>query len=215
MSATSIASLIPQVAGFFSGAPHPVIHSMFIHAARELCRRSECWNEWQDVSIQPGIQDYELDTPVSDASVRNIRAVVIQPRKPMTPITNDEIIRNRSYLLSAEGEPTNYVINSDMSVRLYPKPTVNQTGLVASVRVSFIPNTDASTIPSELIDRFEECLVHGCKARMYELPDMPWSNDNKAMYHKQEFKNKVAEAEIELMTDYGAGDLVVQKRRFA
>ena len=106
MSATSISSLIPQVAPFFSGAPHPVISSMFIHAARELCRRSECWNEWQDVSIQAGVSDYVLDAPTADSSVRNIRAVIIQPRKPMTPITNDEIIRNRSYLLTADGEPT-------------------------------------------------------------------------------------------------------------
>ena len=214
MSATNYDSLMGQVMPFVAGAPHPMVISAFNQSARELCRRSKCWSAWQDITLVAGQSVYSFTPATADSSIRVVRAVIIPPRKPMTPITNDEIIRNRPYLLSAVGEPTEFVVGQDMSVTLYPQPTTAQQGIVAKARLSFVPNSDSVTLPANLIERFEEVLIDGCKARLFATPGA-WNNPELAMYHKQEFANGVAKAEIDLLTDYGSGDLVVQKRRFA
>ena len=213
MSATSYDSLMGQVMPFLPGAPYPMVISAFNQSARELCRRAKCWSEWQDITLVADQAGYSLTPATDDSSIRVIRAIIIPPRKPMTPITNDEIIRNRPYLLSAIGEPTAYVVNQDMSVTLYPKPTTAQAGVIAKARVSFVPNSDSVTLPADLIERFEEVLIDGCKARMFATPGA-WFEPNASAFHKQEFANGVAKAEIDLLTDYGSADLIVQKRAF-
>lgn len=214
MSATSYSSLFPLVLPYLVGVPDVAAISAFNQSARELCRRSKCWSEWQDIQIMPGVSEYSLDAASSESSVRVVRAVIIPPSKTLSPLTSDEIIKHGQHLLAATGEPTCYVINQDMSITLYPAPAAAQTGLVAKARVSFVPNSDSTKLPADLIERFEEVLVDGCKSRLFAIPGMAWSDPQQAMYYKQAFQEGVTKAEIELMTDYGSSDLTVQKRRF-
>ena len=213
MSATTFDSLLSQVVPFFQGAPNLLFTPAFVHSARELCRRSKCWNEWQDIVLLADDSNYAITAP-AESSVRVVRSVISPSGRLLDPISNDDIAKNKSYLLGATGEPSAYVLKSDMSIQVYPKPTSAQSGLVVKAHVAFIPNTDATSLPADLIERFEEVLINGCKARMFEMPKMPWSDQQAAIYYKEQFQKGVSDAEIELLTDYGSGDLVVQKRRF-
>lgn len=63
-----------------------------------------------------------------------------------------------------------------------------------TVEASLKPSKTATTIPTEVYTDFEEALHSGARARLYAMPNKPWSNPNQVKFERTMFEDAVRDA---------------------
>lgn len=213
MAATSYDSLIGDISLEVPGAPYPLMISRINLAARELCLQAECWAAWQNITLQEGIDEYEVTLPITSATVRHVKYVMLND-KEIAPDTNENIVRTKPWLMTQLGNISAYYLLPDMKIKLLPMPSADDAGKIARVYSVFMPALEATEIPSVLMDRNAEVLIDGAKAKLLSIANQPWTNPQQAAYYDQNFKLGVTKSRIDVETDYGRADLAVTRRRF-
>lgn len=194
------------------GAPEISVTIALNAAARALCLEAGVWEEAQSITLVADQAEY-APVAVAGSVARSIKAVTFNNRH-LLPTSLNTVLEASPAQLNAVGEPTHYYLTIDMKVRLIPIPTAAQAGLSMRVDLAFVPTMDATTLPSDLVERFGETLICGAKARMMAMPEKAWSNPQLALFYQNEFTQGVTKARIEKLTDYGRSDLTVKARRF-
>lgn len=215
MAATSYDSLLPHVLIDALGVPDLTALSAINMAARELCIKSNCWFESQEIPLIDGVYEYQLDTPNANAIIHGIRQVMINGRELRA---SNEITAKRddAKYLEQSGYPQMYFPSSPDTIQVFPKPDSNcaQAGIKLLARCSFAPTVSATSFDSSLTEYHAETIIAGAKARVLAMPSQSWSNPALAVTYKQMFDEMVTKARIEVETSFGSGDLTVRHRRF-
>lgn len=214
MAATSYDSLIPYIQIDTEGAPHPLIVSMINLAARELCTQAQCWTAWEVVELESGVNEYAVSAPSSSAVVRAVQYITMRERKALIPESEANVLETKRHLIDATGEPECYYMVGGMAIRVLPTPSDADSGKEMRVKASYIPSLDATSIPSEFIERYSEALVAGAKFNLMSMPGKPWSNPQLAVAHKQIFDVAIDKARIEVDTSFSTGSMKVSARKF-
>lgn len=212
MATLSYDSLIPFITLDVAGAPDPVIVAMTNMAARELCLRSGCWNEHEDIPLVADRGEYEPSMP-SDAQVRFVKSIMLNNRE-IDPASEDRILYYMRSAFSATGSPLFFYMLNDMSFRVLPKPTVNDDGQIMNVRTVFVPKLGSTVFDSNLIERYAETLIAGAKWKLMEMPGKPWSNPGLAAYNKGVFEEGVTKARIDTELSNVPSSMRVRQRNF-
>lgn len=214
MAVTSYDSLIPHISIDVDGVPHPVVVAMLNNAARELCTKSQCWNEWESLPIESGVNEYTVSTPTATSIVRSVQYILMGERKALIPENENNILETKRHLIDATGEPECFYMVGEMAIKILPTPSDADIGKVMRIKSSFIPTFDAVSLPSEFIERYAEALIAGAKAYLMAMPNKPWSNPTLAAYYKQQFDMLVDRARIEVDMSFSPGSLKVSPRKF-
>lgn len=212
MATLSFDSLIPYISLDVTGAPDPLIVSVVSLAARELCLRSSCWSEYEDIRLVADRAEYEPAAP-SGAQVRYVKSIMINNRE-IDPASEDKILYYMRSTFNAVGSPLYYYMLNDMTFRVLPKPTAADAGQVMRVRTVFVPKLGSVVLDSDLIERYAETLIAGAKARLLEMPGKPWSNPGLAAYHKAAFDDAVSRARIDVELSNVPSSMKVRQRNF-
>lgn len=213
MAATSYQSLYPYIVIDVPGASGPLIDASINLAARELCLKSSCWNEYQTILLEANVNRYDITPPTNSATVRYVKTVRIGTRV-LKPEMENILYEFRNGLLTSTGEPICYFLAPDLSLQVFPTPTDVDAGKEMIVLATFIPGLDATEIDSVLVDRFSEALICGAKGRIFAIPGQPWSNPQMALAYDQQFNELVTKARIDVELSYGSGSLHVRRRAF-
>ena len=211
MAATSFNALVGHIQINAPLAPVPIIIAMLNKAARELCTRSSCWNEWQDVSLIAGQTDYVLVKPATYAAIRYVKKLSLNGRN--IPVDDTGIVESGNPDASP-GEPRFYTLLSDMTLKVFPSPSVADDGKVLKAQVTFAPSFDATEMPERFIDRYSEVLINGATYLLMAMPGKDWSNKPDAGYYESKFIEGVDKARIEVSYGYSNADLSVSAVRF-
>lgn len=213
MAATSYDSLFPYIMLDVDGAPAPVVTAMINKAARELCLRSSCWYEWEDIPLIANENEYDISSPSGSSVVRAVKYAAIGQRA-LIPETEDRILENKRWMLEQVGEPQIFYMLTDMTMKVYPIPTDVDAGKIMRVKSSFVPALDATSIPSPFIERYSETLIAGAKASLMAMANKTWSNPQMALVYQGIFDTGVDRARIEVEMSYSPTSLRVANRKF-
>lgn len=204
----------PFVATEVIGCPDPTINQALLLTAIEFCRETKAWTEIQEpIPLEGGAFEYEMDAPTG-ALVQTVRDVWIGSRR-LTPITMAGLQNVMPDWATAQGsEPSHYSMAGELPLlRVYPIPA-NTTGQALVVRASYVPKTNATTLPDFLGQRHIEGVASGAKARLMAMPGTPWSNPELASYYRAMYDQSILNARIEEAHDRVPGTIRVQPRSF-
>lgn len=214
MATLNYDSLIPYITLDVAGAPEPVIVAMTNMAARELCKKSGCWNEYEDIVIRAGKSDYETSAP-NGAQISFVKLIRIEAaNREITPTSEEILAYYKRIGAGAVGAPLFYHMLNDMSFRLLPQPADTDDGQIMRVRTVYVPKLGSTVFDAMLIERFAETLIAGAKWKLMEMPNKPWSNPGLAAYNKGVFDEGVTKARIEVELSNTPAQMTIRKRRF-
>ena len=208
----SFAVLHPFCLPELPGVPAPILDAYINRAWFDFAKNSLCWHEWQEVTLQDGVNTYELSPPGGAAVYTVIDAQqgsnVLVPRGPEQLLTYDAAYASR------RGTPNGYSLAQDKSLVLYPTPQADDVSLPVRVHVAYVPTLSALTIPDPFAEQYVDALSSGAKARMMAMAGQPWSNPQMAVVYAAAFEAGVTSAVVERMKGGAQGAITVRSRAF-
>lgn len=207
-------SLIRYLTPELQACPDEMLRVAAVQSVQVLCSKAHIWRELQDpVPLEDGVRDYQPDVPPG-ARITNIEFVHCGTR-PLEPLTRSELSwRMPDWQTAAGTSPTYYVGGNDWgSIDVYPLPVNPTESLV--FRVEFEPHISATSLPDFLLQRYQEQISMGVKARCMVIPNTNWSNLALAEYWRERFDVAVSEAAINMIHERNSGSIRVKPRPFA
>lgn len=202
-----LSSFHPYVAPEVIGCPSPLIDQALRVVAAEFCRSTLAWSEISDPTpLVDGQADYEPDLPI-DAQLVTVRDVWCGSRQ-LQPISQSQTINQ-----GTATAPSFYNMAANrLAVTVFPTPASPTESLV--FRACFAPTLTAETLPDLFSQGALDALSSGTKARLMQMPGVPWSNPQLGLYYRQIFDNGVISAIADEAHDRVPGALFVAPRRF-
>jgi hypothetical protein len=130
------------------------------------------------------------------------------------PFQADQLVNSNASMFDRVGTPTGYWFSSVNTIDVLPIPSDTDAGRVITMRVTFTPTAKAVSLDSEVMERYMDALVYGCKAKMMMMPSKPWSNTDLASFYLSNQTIEVGKARIDQMNDMTTGSITIQKRQF-
>jgi hypothetical protein len=105
-------------------------------------------------------------------------------------------LNGRSFLITVTGTDTFTLDDEDGTghTAYTSGGTWSYNDGLLSVEAALKPSKTATTIPTEVYTDFEEALHSGARARLYAMPNKPWSNANQVKYERAMFEDAVRDA---------------------
>jgi hypothetical protein len=196
------------------GCPTFTAKQAVLAAATEFLTFSGAWNEIQDpVDVQDNVSEYDLDAP-SGARAIDIKAIYTTSGE-LVPVTLRELAQILPTWQTAEGSaPAYYTRAFDFTtIRVYPKP-VNPPAETLTMHVVYTLKDTATTIPDAIVQRYQEPIASGAKARLMVMAKVAWSDPKLALYHKAMFDDGKLAARVTASHDKTPAGLYVPARAF-
>jgi hypothetical protein len=159
----------------------------------DFLARSRVWRRAITLTPVASVEDYPLGIANHESAVLllaasyDMRGLLLAPNPLMS---------------SQDGLPTAVMLADDRTARVYPIPTTSTTKSVkVEVALTLLPMTE-SVIPA-VVRPYHETLLHGVLARMYKMPDKPYTNQRLAPEHQWNYDRGVYD--VRRMTDGGRG----------
>jgi len=105
-------------------------------------------------------------------------------------------LNGRSFLITVTGTDTFTLDDEDGTghTAYTSGGTWSYNDGLLSVEAALKPSKTATTIPTEVYTDFEEALHAGARARLYAMPNKPWSNANQVRFERAMFEDAVRDA---------------------
>lgn len=193
------------------GCPEPLAQQAVVDAAIEFCEATLiCAVDLDPIDVQRGVNQYELDLP-SQTALSQILSVVYDGFC-LSPVPSSRVVETRTY----EGHPTYYYtrdVDEVLVLTLYPTPNKNiSAGL--RVRVATRPTRTATQVHSVLFNDWSDAIVDLALARLMDIPGQSFTNESKAVLHRQKAKTRITEARLEALRGRTMSSMSVSMRRF-
>lgn len=207
--------LLPYVLNDLPGCPEIMAKQGIILAANEFCQRSLAWNEVQDpVTLRDNVKDYDLDAP-SGANPFLIKEAFCGNRQ-LRPVTFNELQRALpAWQTATSSDPVYYTAATDRTqVTVYPIPLGVPEASKLVLRVSYVPDIKATTIPDFLGSVYLDAIAAGTKSRLMSSPATTYTNSAMAVYYRTVFEDGIATAKAESLHERVPGTVLVTPRLF-
>lgn len=148
----------------------------------EFLSETRVWTRVVNVPITGGISDYAL--PIEDE-----QSVVVL--MGVRSSAGDVPVGDVPALLdpNVTGAPRCVGMLDDRVVRVFPIPSDAESSLVLSVHVALTLLTTLDVPPPDALRPYHHHLLDGLLARLYGIPDKPWTNSRFAGTHLQRFQS--------------------------
>jgi hypothetical protein len=185
-----------------NGAERELLNHQTRAAAIEFCNLSEAWRlDNLPIDIEQGKRAYVIEPPLSDTEIHKIVEVSIEGRK-INPTSWAQVIDSSPSNLNFEGTARCYVSEYTDKIEVHPIPNADITnGLVCKSAIR--PTRIAEGMNAEVGKRYFDAILNGAKARLYLIPNKPWSDGAAAMLHKKLMTDAAASARREVNTGHG------------
>jgi hypothetical protein len=166
-----IADFVPRVASYTPEAPDPLIEQSIREATREFLRLSHTWRGDLTVTLN-GALTYEV-VPPDGGVLFDLVCVEVAGKvlKPILDCTLPQQLRIRP-----SSRPTAYEHSGLNEVALIPPAPSGEV----FIRAVFNISSTAESIPSRVVEEFDEAIQAGALRRLYGMRNRPWSDDQAA-----------------------------------
>lgn len=200
--------LIPRVAAYAPGVADPVAEQYLRDSAIQFCTKTLCWQyDCGTLAQKEGEGEYELDLP-SQAKMILPLAVWVGGLKLVS--RGPEFLYVQGDWQAQTGRPKYFYSDDLRSIRVVPIPERDD---VITARVACAPTTTATTLPDILVDQYYEAVVDGALARALAIPNQPFSDMSKAVFHARQFEAMATMARIAATKGHSRGELSALMRR--
>lgn len=209
MALVSFDTLLKYCLPELPGAPEPLVADALLTAARILCSDASVWHTTQAVTIVEGQPDYVLTKPSAESSAWFIKSVLCD-RIPIPPADEHEA----ATLSGTVGQITRHQFLEPESIDFIVMPAASEVSRATSVTVVWIPSLDATTFPSELLDRYRDCLVASAKGIVMRIPGQAWTNAALGMQYEMGASVMRNKARLDVMHGKVARSFEIARRPF-
>ncbi len=182
--------VLPEV----PNCPQAVAGNAIRNAAIEFCERSFVY-QLTHAAIA-AVQDQGEYTFSPGAGLKVVRPEIVWYDKvPLTAKTRDDLDRLYAYWPDETGTPIYYVMEALEKLILVPKPAAALADAIR-VKVAVRPTRAATDIDDAIHEKYLEQIASGAKARLFAMKKKPWTDNQLAVYHKQQFDDAIAKARL-------------------
>lgn len=202
---TPYTNLYDEVLPDVPGVPVNVALHAIRNACIKFCERSKIWVVDHDpVAAIANESVYQFEPPngavVCDVSTVRFDGVDIDP-------TTQLDLRNeyRNWP-SLTGTPLRYLQENTEELILFPKPNASLANAL-TMKVALKPTRKSTGIEGWIIEKYQEELAHGAKAKLFAMQKKPWSSGDLAGYHAGMFESAIAAAKLSVAKSLGRARL--------
>lgn len=181
-------TFLPLITPHLSGCQVATIKLYLASTAADFFARTYLWREQiNGITVSTGVVDYELDP---DAGlVEDIISVVYGE----ATLTRTDLRLIGAEKLSETGEPREFWIQADNSIRIFPIP---ETGTTLKVYAVLKPSRSGSGVEDWIYETWADTLVSGTIAQLAMIPGKEWTDVAMAGMHKGLFEQAITNARI-------------------
>lgn len=171
----------------------------------DFLARSRVWRRTIALTPSAGVEDYLLGIANHESAVillgasYNGRELLLAPKPLVT---------------TQDGLPTAVMLTDDRTTRVYPTPTADVTEVIeVEAALTLLPISE-SVIPA-VVRPYHDTVLHGVLARMYKMPDKPYTNQRLAPEHQWYYDRGVYDVRRVIDGGRGRNAMFVQFAPFA
>lgn len=208
-----IADFYPIVAPDLPGCPDETLRRAIVASVLTLCSEARIWRELQDpIQLVDGLREYDIDAPAG-GRITNIDEVFCGSRELPRLTLNELNWRLPDWQTSKGSSPAFYTSSNDWgSINVYPMPFEPTETIVC--RAEYEPQSKATSLPDFILERYEDEIAMGTKARCMITKNVPWSDATMAEYWRARFGDAVSDAKIKMIHERSRGNMRVKPRPF-
>lgn len=182
------ADFLPLLAPHLPGCPDPSLKLYLASTASDFFARTYLWREQIDaLYIAPNVVDYDLSADTG--LVEDVISVVYNE----TALERTDLRLIGAERLSETGEPREYWVQADNTIRVFPTPTERTSLKVFAV---LKPNRAGTGVEDWIYETFADTIVSGAIAQLAMIPGKEWSDVSLAGMHKGLYERAVTNARI-------------------
>lgn len=192
-------------------APNGTLISAYVRAARKFCRDTR-W--FRSTLIGQTVADTRLYNLGSDTymEVVGIRAMSAQQLngsgQPWQVPASDPAGWYPGFRPS---QPQRYAYVPEGQFAIDPLPDKAYT---LTVTLQLQPKAGATSLPEELLVKWDQALQDGALMYLLNIPDQPWTNPQQAELHRRAFQAAINNARADEQRAYNTGTVFIRKRPF-
>jgi len=208
---TAITDLLQDVAQVVRRCPEPTLTQSILRAARIFCTETR-WLRREATFDTVAEQDrYELLLATGENDLEVIGARLIRINDPTAPMGRTQIGPSSPTVWNvnaASGRPYTYGYVPEAMVDLFPTPDGVYTGTVVA---QVTPTRTASTLPVDLLAKWEYALIDGATEYLLKIPGQAWTNPALARQeYGMKFRAAINNARADEQRDYNTGTVVAR-----
>jgi hypothetical protein len=195
-------------------APH-CPEAIATHAVKmtciDFCRRTHWWRYTSDpIDLEADEKAYQVEVPNGTEPISVIAAWYNDtPLWPMGFSTKNRFqFRN---LDSMSGAPAAFSQDDPTQVVLSPVPQASEVGVLV-ITTAIAPKRSANGADRDMMERYFDGLVHGALARVYAIPNQPFTSPDAALAREKMYRAETTKAKIDANKALTAASLRVQPR---
>jgi hypothetical protein len=196
-------NLYDEVLPDVPGVPQNVALNAIRNAVIEFCDRSGIWIvDIDPVSVTANNSVYPFVSP-TDTVVSSIIAIWFNLLR-MHPTTELELADAYINWKTRTGLPVRYLQENTEELIIFPMPAVDQTNAL-TIKVALKPTRKSTGVEGWIIEKYQEGLAHGAKAKLFAMQKKPWTSAELSAYHFQMFEIAIAQANLASVKGLGKG----------
>jgi hypothetical protein len=182
------ADFLPLLAPHLPGCPDPSLKLYLASTACDFFARTYLWREQiSGITVVAGTVDYDLDPDTG--LVEDIISVVYGEHT----LGRTDLRLIGAEKLSETGEPREFWVYADNSIRVFPIPE-ERTAL--KVYAVLKPNRSGTGVEDWIYETFADTIVSGAIAQLAMIPGKEWSDVALAGMHKGLYERAITNARI-------------------
>ncbi len=195
------ADFLPLLAPHLPGCPDPSLKLYLASTGSDFFARTYLWREQiSGITVVAGTVDYDLDPDTG--LVENVISVVYGE----ATLTRTDLRLIGAEKLSEVGEPREFWVQADNSIRIFPIPEERTTLKVYAV---LKPNRNGTGVEDWIYETFADTIVSGAIAQLAMIPGKEWSDVALAGMHKGLYERAITNARIR---DFRGVHMMVRQR---
>ena len=181
-------TFLPLITPHLSGCQIATIKLYLASTAADFFARTYLWREQiNGITVTTGNVDYELDPDTG--LVEDIISVVYGE----TTLTRTDLRLVGTEKLSETGEPREFWVQADNSIRIFPIP---EEGTTLKVYAVLKPSRAGSGVEDWIYETWADTIVSGTIAQLAMIPGKEWTDVALAGMHKGLFERAITNARI-------------------
>lgn len=189
-----------------AGAPDTLVDAMIQQVLREFYTMS---NGWRDIIgpyfVSSGIDEIQFNPIDQYSSLLNVFGAYLYPT-PTSANARAWLYLNSDKIVGTDtAQPTSLWMRTPDTGILYPKPDKNY-GAVLYVIAGLKPVINTTQLPAISTEQHLDGLVSGVLARLYSMPNKPFTSMPAAAEHKRNFRQQILLARDQANRSYSSAD---------
>jgi len=181
-------TFLPLLAPHLPGCPDPSLRLYLASTAADFFARTYLWREQiSGITVAAGIVDYDLDPDTG--FVEDIISVVYGEHT----LTRTDLRLISTEKLSETGEPREFWVQADNSIRIFPIP---EEGTTLKVYAVLKPSRSGTGVEDWIYETWADTIVSGTIAQLAMIPGKEWTDAALAGMHKGLFERAITNARI-------------------